>query len=92
MTIKPKYNNLLLNGNIKRWYENLSAKSILTASVYLRTLGYYCIFNNTNPDEILKNARLEEKEFRYNFIHLVKNLEKEGKACSYIVRSKNGIL
>ncbi len=92
MTMKPKYNDLLLNENIKRWYENLSAKSIITASVYLRTLGYYCILNNTNPDEILKTARLDEKEFRYKFIDFVRNLEKEGKAGSYIVRFKKVLL
>ena len=92
MTIQPKYRELLLDDDVKRWFENLKAKSVLTATVYLRGLGYYCYLNNTNPKEILKNARNNEKEFKDKFIDFVRKLEKEGKAGSYIVRFKKIIL
>ena len=49
MTFIDKYARMLENGKIKRWFENYKAKSILTATVYRRTLGYYCEFENTTP-------------------------------------------
>ena len=58
----------------------------------MRGLGYYCYLNNTNPREILKNARNNEKEFKDKFIDFVRKLEKEGEAGSYIVRFKKIIL
>ena len=72
--------------DVKRWFDNLAAKSIITASVYLRTLGLYCELNKTNPKDIIKLA--ETKVFRDNFMDFVRRLEKEGKAGSYIARFK----
>jgi len=72
--------------DVKRWFDNLAAKSIITASVYLRTLGLYCELNKTNPKDIVKLA--ETKVFRDNFMDFVRKLEREGKAGSYIARFK----
>jgi site-specific recombinase XerC len=72
--------------DVKRWFDNLAAKSIITASVYLRTLGLYCELNKTNPKDIVKLA--ETKAFRDNFMDFVRRLEREGKAGSYIARFK----
>ena len=92
MTMQPKYQELLLDEDVRRWFENLKAKSVLTATVALRNLGHYCEINNTNPKEILKKATENEKEFRYSFADFVRKMESEGKAGSYIARFKKVIL
>jgi len=92
MTMQPKYQELLLDDDVRRWYENLRAKSVLTATVALRNLGHYCELTRTDPKEILKKARTNEKDFRYEFTDFVRKLEKEGKAGSYIARFKKVIL
>jgi len=84
--LKAKYSFLLLDEDVKRWFDNLAAKSIITATVYLRTLGLYCELNNTNPKAILQIAG--SKAFRDSFSDFVRRLEKEGKAGSYIARFK----
>jgi site-specific recombinase XerD len=90
--MQPKYRDLLLDEDVRRWFENLNAKSVLTATVALRNLGHYCELTETTPDEILKKARANEKDFRYEFTDFVRKLEKEGKAGSYIARFKKVIL
>ncbi len=92
MTMQPKYRELLLDDDIRRWFENLKAKSVLTATVALRNLGHYCELTMTTPKEILEKARANEKDFRYEFTDFVRKLEKEGKAGSYIARFKKVIL
>ncbi len=92
MTMQPKYRELLLDDDVRRWFENLKAKSVLTATVALRNLGHYCELTNITPKEILKKARANEKDFRYEFTDFVRKLEKEGKAGSYIARFKKVIL
>ena len=81
-----KYVHLLENADVNRWFENLRARSIITATVYLRTLGLFCKLNNTTPTQILNKA--ESKAFRDEFIDFVRKFEKWGKAGSYIVRFK----
>ena len=92
MTMQPKYQELLLDEDVRRWFENLRAKSVLTATVALRNLGHYCELTDTTPKEILNRARINEKDFRYEFTDFVRKLEKEGKAGSYIARFKKVIL
>ena len=84
--MKSKYTQLLEDADINRWFENLKARSIVTATVYLRTLGLYCELNQTTPKALLKIA--QTKTFRDSFMDFVRQLEKEGKAGSYITRFK----
>ncbi|MEM2675683.1 MAG: site-specific integrase [Candidatus Bathyarchaeia archaeon] len=84
--MKAKYAHLLKDPDVKRWFENLAAKSIVTATVYLRTLGFYCDLNKTDPKAILKVART--KAFRDDFTDFIRRLEREGKAGSYLSRFK----
>jgi site-specific recombinase XerC len=86
MTFKAKYERMLENEKIKRWFDNLKAKSVLTATVYRRTLGLYCELQNITPDKIIEN--MEKEEFRNNFMDFVRRLENDGKAGSYIARFK----
>jgi site-specific recombinase XerD len=92
MTMQPKYQELLLDEDVRRWFENLKAKSILTATVALRNLGHYCELTQTDPKGILKKASEREKDFRYEFTDFVRKMEKDGKAGSYIARFRKVIL
>jgi hypothetical protein len=84
--MRAKYAYLLEDADVRRWFDNLAAKSLLTATVYLRNLGLYCELNKTDPKSILKVART--KAFRDGFTDFVRKLEREGKAGSYIARFK----
>jgi hypothetical protein len=84
--LRGKYVDLLRDGDVRRWFDNLAAKSILTATVYLRTLGLFCELNGTDPKAILASAG--SKEFRDAFSDFIRRLEGEGKAGSYLARFK----
>ena len=86
MTMKPKYLTLLKDDKVKRWYENLKAKSALTASVYLRGLGYYCELEKTKPNEIIQN--IAKPDFKDAFMDFIRKMEKNGYTGSYIARFK----
>ena len=90
MSFGSKYKHLLEDQDLRRWYENLEAKSIITATVYLRTMGLYCALEKTTPKKILAEAK--SKEFRDEFTDFIRRMEKEGKAGSYIERFKKVIL
>ena len=86
-----KYKHFLEDdADVRRWYENLEAKSVITAGVYLRTLGLYCASAKTTPRRILAEA--ESKKYRDGFTDFIRSMEKDGKAGSYIERFKKVIL
>ncbi|MHB8396064.1 MAG: site-specific integrase [Thermoplasmataceae archaeon] len=78
---------LLENDDVRRWYENLSAKSGMTAKVYLRGLGFYCDKMKTDPTRILEDA-VKVKPLQDQFHDFVQGMQKEGKAGAYIARYK----
>jgi len=84
--MRAKYAYLLGDADVRRWFDNLAAKSIVTATVYLRTLGFYCELNGTDPKAILKVAKT--KAFRDDFTDFIRRMEREGKAGSYLSRFK----
>jgi len=90
MPVGSKYKHLLEDQDVRRWYENLEAKSVITATVYLRTLGLYCNLLKTTPKKILAEA--PSKEFRDGFTDFIRMMEKDGKAGSYIERFKKVVL
>jgi len=90
MPAGSKYKHLLVDQDVRRWYENLEAKSIITATVYFRTLGLYCDLLKTTPKAILKEA--PSKKFRDGFTDFIRKMEKDGRAGSYIERFKKVII
>ena len=84
-----KYGDLLKDKDVRRWHDNLAANSPITAEVYLRTLGLYCDLVHTTPKQVLKDAHT--KKFRDSFTDFVREMERKGKAGSYIVRFKKVI-
>jgi site-specific recombinase XerD len=67
--------------DVRRWYENLSRGSDVTADVYLRRLGNYCESKNITPIELTDK---NEKQLYNDFLDLVSEREKEGKSGAYI--------
>lgn len=90
MPISSKYGHLLEDSDVKRWQDNLLANSAVTGEVYLRTLGLYCELEGTTPKEILSEG--PSKEFRDGFLDFVREMEKKGKAGSYIERFRKVIV
>jgi len=84
--MRAKYVRLLEDPDVRRWFDNLAAKSIVTATVYLRTLGLYCGLNRTDPKTIVKAAKT--KAFRDGFTDFIRSMERQGKAGSYLSRFK----
>ncbi|MGQ9468413.1 MAG: site-specific integrase [Nitrososphaerales archaeon] len=84
--MKAKYVYLLKDEDVKRWFDNLAAKSIVTATTYLRTLGFYCELKETDPKAMVKVAGT--KAFRDGFTDFIRSMEKKGKAGSYLSRFK----
>ncbi|MCL5989780.1 MAG: site-specific integrase [Candidatus Thermoplasmatota archaeon] len=88
MTREPKYKKYITEGSpdfnlqLKRWYENLKAHSVITADTYFRHLLLWCERDNTNPTELLELARRDD--FRYRVMDIIRKFEAEGKAGSYI--------
>ncbi len=85
--MRSKYGHLLESVQVKRWYENTKARSVLTATTLLRTLGYYCEQVHTTPNEIL--VKMDEvQSFRNDFLDFVRKMENKGYAGAYIKRFK----
>ncbi len=84
---QPKYRDLTADPDVKRWYDNVSRGSRITADVYLRRLGSICASKGMkSPKELLAQAvKHGGPLWAYNFImDLVTELERKGKAGSYI--------
>jgi site-specific recombinase XerD len=79
--MQKKYSHLLEDENVKRWYENVSRGSKITADVYLRRLGNLCETNNTTPAEL---SKLDEKRIYELMLDMVSDMEKKNFAGSYI--------
>jgi len=80
MTRKRKYAHLLEDADVKRWYRNVARGSRVTADVYLRRLGNFCLKFNVTPEGLTSMAR----DDRYNLLlDLVSGME-EGYSGSYV--------
>ena len=87
-----RHKKLLENIRVQRWYDNLAVNSKLTADVYLRNLGLWLEWTDTNPDSIIEMARDHLEEFRGKIIDQIRKMERQGKHGSYIGVSLRPIL
>jgi site-specific recombinase XerD len=86
--MQEKYGHLLDDKNIRRWYENVSRGSKITADTYLRRLGNFCETYKTTPEELIK---LDEKRIYEFMLDVVTDMEKKKFAGSYIKSVLKGI-
>ncbi len=77
---KRKYQFLLEDVDVKRWHNNVSRGSSVTADVYLRRLGFFCENHGTTPKGLIA---LNEVEVYNLLLDLVSSMEKAGHAGSY---------
>jgi site-specific recombinase XerC len=76
-----EYEYLLKDKNIRRWYDNVSRGSIITAHTWLRRLGLIHKKFHKTPQQI---ASMNTKD-RTNFVlDVITQLEKDGTSGSYI--------
>jgi hypothetical protein len=78
---RKKYENLLENPDVGRWYNNVARGSRVTADVYLRRVGRFCTKQGLTPAEL---ARKDERELRDLLMDFVSSMEEKGYAGSYI--------
>ena len=87
-----RHKKLLENERVRRWYENLKARSNLTSDIYLRNLGLWLEWTGFNSDNIIEMARDHLEVFKGKILDRVRNMEKEGKQGSYIAVSLRPLL
>ena len=87
-----RHKKLLENDRVRRWYENLKARSNLTSDIYLRNLGLWLEWTGMNSDNIIEMARDHLEAFKGKILDRVRNMEKEGKQGSYIAVSIRPLL
>ena len=81
---KSRHKKLLVDPDVKRWYQNIARGSTMTADVRLRRLGVYCERTNTTPKELAQIGIDSVKKVEDALLDYVSFLEKSGYAPSYI--------
>jgi len=79
--IKANYYYLLDDDDVKRWHDNVSRGSEVTASIWLRRIGMIHKKFGKTPKDL---AGMKPKEATDFLLDIVDTMEKEGKAGSYI--------
>jgi hypothetical protein len=88
---RGNHRSLLEDERVKRWYDNLCRGSKVTADVYTRRLGSICATRGTTPSELVIQSKKDE-EWLCNFLmDLVSEMERGGKAGSYIVSNLKAV-
>lgn len=79
--MKPKFLHFLEDSDLRRWYNNLSRGSQVTADTSLRRLGVLCQNYKKSPKDFLQ---MNEKEISNFLMDFVTDMEAKGYAGSYI--------
>ena len=75
------YASLFKDADVKRWYDNVARGSCVTADVYLRRLGSFCLHFRRTPADL---ALLTENDLYNMMLDYASFMEKSGKTGSYI--------
>lgn len=75
------YAPLLKDADVRRWYDNVARGSSVTADVYLRRMGSFCLHFKIAPKDLLS---LSENQLHNLMLDYVSFMEKSGKSGSYI--------
>lgn len=79
---EKKYLHLLEEDvKVRRWYDNVSRGTQITADVYLRRLGAFCQMHKLTPDSLVS---LKDEEIEGIVMDYITSMEKEKFAGSYI--------
>jgi len=83
------HKRLLENPQVKRWYDNLSRKSELTANVYLRRLGLFCKKWCLTPADLLQK---DPQEVHSLLVDTVTELERDNRSPDGAAHDSSSIL
>ena len=83
---------LLEDAGVKRWYENLKARSEITADTYLRNFGLWLEWLNLTEEKLTYYAKEDFKTLKNLISDQIRKKENEGKAGSYISTSLKPLL
>ena len=83
---------LLEDPTVKRWYENLKAKSEITADNYLRNFGLWLEWLNLTEEKLTELAKEDYTALKNLISDQIRRKENEGKAGSYISTSLKPML
>jgi len=78
---RAKYLHLLEDPEVKRWYQNVARGSRITADVYLRRLGFFCLSHKLSFEDLLL---MGEQDLKNMLLDYVTMMEEKGYAGSYI--------
>jgi len=78
---RSKYAHLFEDDDVRRWYDNLSRGSKVTADVCFRRLGYFCKQHDITPREL---ASKSDRELHNLLLDYVTWAENKGYAGTYI--------
>lgn len=81
---KTRHQILLKNDLARRWYENLKARSDITADTYLRNLGLWLERTELTPNSLLNISKENYDELKNRISDQIRLMENNGKAGSYI--------
>jgi hypothetical protein len=94
---KQEYKRLLdEDEDLRRWYFNNAKGSVITADIYLRRLGGFCLWAKLTPGQYAKLAKRKMEDLAFDFIQEMetKNNPKSGKkyAPSYVQSNLKAIV
>ncbi len=72
------------NSDFRRWYDNLTRGSLITAKTNARTLVRFSRLVEMSPSEMVEAAQNNRREFEDRLFDFVTELQKQGKAPTYI--------
>lgn len=81
---KGRHKRLLDDPSVKRWYNNLSRGSIITAENRLRTLGLVCEVWGKNHLELLAEAKANREKFENDLSDFIDSLFAKGERADNV--------
>jgi len=81
---KSRHKKLLVDPDVRRWYDNIARGSTMTADVRIRRLGVYCERTGITPKKLAQIGINNVKDAEDLLLDYVSFLEKTGYAPSYI--------
>jgi hypothetical protein len=78
---RSKYKQMLEDKDFRRWYDNVTRGSLVTAQEWFRRIGFVCARFETTPQKI---ARMSQKQATDFLLDVIGTLEKEGRSGNYI--------
>lgn len=79
------YLDLLVDSDVKHWYENLRRGSKVHGDLSLKRLRAFCMWSGISPKEIIARDKQSVEDFQHLVEDYVSYLEHERKAPAYVV-------